>query len=354
MTLKNGIILLIVIAVLLTVKFVFFPSPSEEQGPAKQGKGGLTNVTAYVVKAQKLSNGVFASGTIMANEEVSLQPELSGKIVRLNFSEGSQVTKGQLLVKINDTDLQAQYKKLQLQHDLAKEKMKRQEQLLAINGISQEEFDIAKNQFEVLKAEMDNATAQVARTEIYAPFTGIIGLRNVSEGAYVNPTTVIANLQEIDPIKLDFAISEKYASLVKKGDKVFFSVEGTDLKRSAVVFAVEPKIDMATRSLKIRALCQNTKADIYPGAFARVELELSDIDSALMIPNECIIPELKGQKVYIIKNGKAESVKVVTALRTDKKIQITKGLSQGDTVVVTGLMQLKPGAPVKVSEIKKD
>lgn len=353
MRIRNIIIIIAVIAVLVTIKLLFFPSPSaNKESGAPRNKGSKSNVTAMVVKPEKLSNEVFASGTILANEEVQLQPELSGKIVQLNFREGGLVSKGQLLVKINDADLQAQYKKLQLQYALAEERMGRQKQLLSISGISQEEFDVAQNQFNVIKADMDFATAQIAKTEIRAPFSGVIGLKNVSEGSYVTPATIIASIQQIDPVKIDFAVSERYSYLTKKGDKVIFSIEGNKEKLTGEVYAVEPKIDLNTRTLQIRAICPNSKGNIYPGAFARVQLALSDIDSALMIPTECIIPDMKGQKVYRIKNGAAEFARVETGLRTDARIQIMSGISPGDTIITTGLMQLKPGSQVKITELK--
>jgi len=357
MRIKNLIIIVLIVGVLLTVKFIFFPSGSSEpeaKGGKKEGGGGApSNVTAMVLKPEKLSNEVYASGTIMANEEVQLHPELSGKITQLNFEEGGKVFKGQLLVKINDADLQATYKKLQLQNKLAEEKLNRQKQLLAINGISQEEFDILQNQYDVIKSEMDFAIAQIAKTEIRAPFDGVVGLKSVSQGAYVSPATLIASVQQINPVKIDFSVSERYSSVVKKGDKIAFTIEGNSQQLSAKVFAFEPKIDMATRTLHVRAICDNLKGEIYPGAFARVQLALSDIDSTLMVPTEAVIPDLKGKKVYRIKNGQAESVKVITGLRTDEKIQITEGLTIGDTIIIRGVMSLRPGSAVKVTEFKK-
>lgn len=357
MRVKNIVIIVIVIGVLLGVKFLFFPSESSERGSKGGGKPGGSgappaNVSAYVLKIEKLSNEVYATGTIMANEEVQLQSELSGKIIQINFQEGSKVSRGQLLVKINDADLQANYKKLLLQHKLAEERLSRQKQLLAINGISQEEFDILQSEYNVVKADMDYATAQIAKTEIKAPFDGVVGLKNVSEGAYVSPSVIIAGIQQINPVKIDFSISERYSSIVKKGDKLTFSIEGNDQQFTGEVFAVEPKIDMTTRTVQVRALCPNPKGDIYPGAFARVQLALNDIDSAFMIPTEAVIPDLKGKKVYRIKNGQAEFVKIITGLRTDEKIQVTEGLAAGDTVITRGIMSLKPGSKVKVTELK--
>lgn len=356
MRLKNIIIILVIICLLLAAKFIFFPSESSRLNDSKGGKGGAgappSNVSVYVLKPEKLSNEVYASGTIVANEEVQLHPELSGKIIQINFQEGSNVSKGQLLVKINDADLQATYKKLQLQFSLADEKLKRQKQLFAVSGISQEEFDIAQNQYDVIKADIDFATAQIAKTEIKAPFDGIIGLKSISEGAYVTPNTSIASIQQINPVKIDFSVSERYSSIVKKGDKLQFTLEGNKQNYIGQVYALEPKIDMTTRTLQVRAICPNPKGDVYPGAFARVQLALNDIDSALMIPTEAIIPDLKGKKIYRIKNGQAESVKVITGLRTDTKIQIVEGLSIGDTIITRGIMQLKPGSSVKITELK--
>ena len=356
MRIKNILIILVIICILLAAKFIFFPSESSKNSDVKGGKPGasvpLSSVSACVLKAEKLSNEVYASGTIIANEEVQLQPELSGKIVQINFQEGSIVSKGQLLVKINDADLQATYKKLQLQFVLADEKLKRQKQLIAVNGISKEECDISQSQYDVVKADIDFSIAQIAKTEIKAPFDGIIGLKSVSEGAYVTPNTIIASIQQINPVKIDFAVSERYSSVVKKGDRLQFSIEGNKQNFTGQVYAIEPKIDLTTRTLQVRAICPNPKGDVYPGAFARVQLALNEIDSALMIPTEAVIPDLKGKKVYRIKNGQAEFVKIITGLRTDTKIQVVEGLSVGDTIITRGIMQLKPGSAVKVTELK--
>ncbi len=356
MKLKNIIIGVIVVAILIGMKFIFFPNKSGEAANSGKGKGGPagppSNVTGYVVKTEKLSNQITASGTIRANEDVQLQPELSGKIVQINFKEGSKVSKGQLLIKINDADFQAQYKKLQLQHTLAEQTMQRQKQLLDINGVSQQEFDLAQNSYNTIKADMDFATAQIVKTEIRAPFDGVIGLKNVSEGAFVTPTTIIASIQQIDPVKIDFAVPERYSFFLNKNGAVIFTIEGVQGDLKGEIYAVEPKIDMASRTVQVRAICPNSKNNIYPGAFAQVKIQLNDIDAAILIPTEAIIPDINGQKVFISKNGKASYARVETGIRTDAKIQITKGLSVGDTVLTTGIMQLKPDAAVKITDLK--
>lgn len=355
MKLKNLIIGVIVVAILIGAKFIFFPNKAGQaaNGAAKgKGAGAPSNVTACIVKPEKLSNQITASGTIRANEDVQLQPELSGKIVQINFTEGSKVSKGQLLVKINDADLQAQYKKLQLQYSLADQTMKRQKQLLDINGVSQQEYDMAQSSYNTIKADMDFATAQILKTEIRAPFDGVIGLKNVSEGAFVSPTTIIASIQQIDPVKIDFAIPERYSYFLKKNGEVIFNIEGVPGDLKGQIYAVEPKIDMTTRTVQVRAICPNSKNNIYPGAFAQVKIQLSDIDAAIMIPTEAIIPDINGQKVFIMKNGKTLYARVETGIRTEAKIQITKGLKVGDTVLTTGIMQLKPDAQVKITDLK--
>jgi membrane fusion protein (multidrug efflux system) len=355
MKLKNLIIGVIVIAILIAIKFIFFPGQSGQATTVPKGKGsggGASNVTAYVAKPERISNEITASGTIRANEDVQLQPELSGKVIQINFKEGGKVTKGQLLVKLNDSDFQAQYKKLQLQSALAEQTMQRQKQLLAINGVSQQEFDLAQSQYSTIKADMDFQTAQLLKTEIRAPFDGVIGLKNISEGAFVTPATVIASIQQIDPVKLDFSVPERYFPYLKKDGEVIFSIEGIDQKLKGSIYAIEPKIDLATRTIQIRAICPNYKGDIYPGAFAQVKIALSDINNAIMIPTESLIPDISGQKVFILKNGKATYSRVETGVRTDTKIQITKGLATGDTVLTTGIMQLKPNASVNITNFK--
>lgn len=355
MKLKNLIIGVIIIAIFIGVKLIFFPSQSGQATVPQKGKGGGQgggNVTAYIAKPERISNEITASGTIRANEDVQLQAELSGKVIQINFKEGSRVTKGQLLVKINDADFQAQYKKLQLQSTLAEQTMQRQKQLLAINGISQQEFDLAQSQYNTTKADMDYQMAQILKTEIKAPFDGVIGLKNISEGAFITPATVIASIQQIDPVKLDFSVPERYFPYLKKDGEVIFSIEGLSQKLKGSIYAIEPKIDLATRTIQIRAICPNFKGEIYPGAFAQVKIVLNDINDAIMIPTESLIPDISGQKVFILKNGKTAYSRVETGVRTDTRIQITKGLKIGDTVLTTGIMQLKPDAAVNITNLK--
>jgi len=349
---KTLYIILFIIVALVLVKIFLLPADKNTPPTPAQMKGQTATATGFVVSSQLMESTISASGTVLANEEVELRPETAGKLVSVGFKEGSVVQKGALLVKIYDTDLQAQLKKLNLQYKLAKEREGRLKGLLGINGVSQEEYDIASNELETITADMDYTKAQISKTEIYAPFTGKIGLKNVSAGNFVNNTNVIASIQQTDILKVDFTIPEKYAALVAPGDTVKFSVEGIREKLTARVAAIEPKIDAETRNIMIRALYDNSKSLVYPGAFAKVEL-VTKKQPSLMIPSEAVIPELKGKKVYILKNGKSKSVKVETGVRTDTQVEITNGLAAGDTVITTGIMSLKPDMKVKIIQLKK-
>lgn len=348
--LRVPLLIVAVISVLALVK-IFFLTPKKTENVSATAAKLPIAVTGYIVKAETLDNEVYASGTISANEDAELHSEISGKITYLNIPEGTRVGKGTLLAKINDADLQSQLQKLQLQLQLAEEKEVRQKNLLDINGTSREEFDNAQNLVATIRSDISNMHAQIAKTEVKAPFDGVIGLRKVSIGAYITPTTLITSMQQIDPIKVDFAIPEKYMDRIKKGDKVIFTIQGLDGNFSANIYAIDPKIDLATRTVQLRAQSPNHSGKIFPGAFARIQLVLNQNKSALMVPTESIIPILKGQKVYLYKNGTAQEQIVETGLRTPAKIEITKGLQAGDTVVVTGVMNVRQDALLKMTKV---
>ena len=353
MKIKNLIIIVAIIAVLFVLKFIFFPAENPDEDAKKSGaKAQSANVSVFVVKPGKLENTVSASGTIVANEEVELKPEISGKIVLLPLKEGNTVAKNELLVKINDADLQAQLKKLQLTYDLTQTQLKRQKELLAVNGISQQDFDVIQNTANTNKADIDYVQSQISKTEIRAPFNGMIGLKKVSDGTFINAGATIASIFQIDPVKIDFSVGERYAPYIQKGVKVIFNIDGIKENIEGEVYAVEPKIDMNTRTIQVRAICPNKNKAIFPGAFAHIQVLLKDIDDALMIPTEAVVPELRGKKVFIVKDGKAKSVPVETGVRTSSQLQVLTGLQAGDSVITSGIMQLKSGAPVRVMKPK--
>ncbi len=307
------------------------------------------SVDAVVLKPRTVANKVYTTGTLIANEEVELRSEITGKVSKIFFQEGAQVARNQLLLKINDDELQAQKKRTESQLRLAELREARQRQLLAEKATSQEEYDVALNELNTLKAQLEVLKAQIDRTEIRAPFGGKVGLRYVSEGSYVSPSTRITTLQSSTPIKLDFAIPEKYASQVRVGDKVFFRVQSSPKTFEATVYAIEPRIDLNTRTLQLRAIYPNQNAELIAGAFADVELVLQELNNALMIPSEALVPDLNGQKVFLIRNGKVAEPLVEIGLRTDREVQIVSGLSAGDTVLTTGMLQVRSGMTVSLN-----
>ncbi len=310
---------------------------------------GAMEVKGVVTRAEPVSNTIRSSGRVLASESVDLVTEAAGRIETIAFKEGQHVRRNDLLVKINDDDLQAQLRKTELQIQLASEQEQRQKRLFDINGISKEQYDIALNQVNTLKADRDNLVAGIRKREVRAPFDGVVGLRFVSEGGYVSQTTRIASIQKINPVKVDFAIPEKYAGKVVVGDAVQFHNDETGVRFSGKVFAIEPKIDPTTGSMQLRALCENASGRIFPGAYVQIDLRLRAVVDALMIPTQSIIPVLKGQTVLVCRNGLVASVPVKTGMRTPTTIQIIDGLAAGDTVITTGIMQLRPGMPVRVT-----
>jgi membrane fusion protein (multidrug efflux system) len=313
------------------------------------GQGGPMSVNGVVVTPQPLDNLVRSSGTVLASESVDLVAEASGRTEKILFREGAHVTRGDLLVKINDDDLQAQLRKTELQIQLASDQEGRQQHLFEIDAISREQYDVSINQVNTLKADRDNLLAAIRKREIRAPFDGRIGLRFVSEGSYVTPSTRIASVQKVNPLKVDFAIPERYATLVALGDRIECSSQETQLTFSGKLYAVEPRVDPATGTVQLRALCDNSSEKIFPGAFVHIELRLKQIVNALMVPTQAIIPVLKGQTVLVRRNGVVASVPVKTGIRTPSSVQIVDGLSPGDTVITTGILQLRPGMPVNVT-----
>ncbi|MBF8295270.1 MAG: Efflux transporter periplasmic adaptor subunit [Bacteroidetes bacterium] len=307
------------------------------------------SVNGIVAALQPLDNIVNSSGTVLASESVDLAAEASGTIQSISFKEGAHVRKNDLLLKINDEDLRAQLKKTELQIQLATDQADRQKRLFETDNSSKEQYDVAVNTLATLKADRENLAASIRKREIRAPFDGIIGLRYVSEGSYISPTTRIASIQKINPLKVDFAIPEKYAGKVRVGDLVKFHSDETSKEFMGKVYAVEPEIEPTTRTVQLRALCDNKGETIFPGGYVHVELRLKQPGGALMIPTQAIIPVLKGQTVLVRKNGVVVSVPVKTGVRTPSVIQITDGLSAGDTVLTTGILQLRPGMPVNVT-----
>ncbi|MDR1224678.1 MAG: efflux RND transporter periplasmic adaptor subunit [Tannerella sp.] len=315
------------------------------------------NIHAVILKKQSLTDKFISTGTTIPDEEVDLSFESSGKIVNINFNEGTHVKKGDLLAKINDKPLQAELKKLEAQIPLAKERVFRQGALLKKDAVSQEAYEQVTTELEKLMADIELVKSNILQTELRAPFDGIIGLRLVSEGAYATPSTIVANLTKISPLKIEFSIPERYVSDVSEGTGISFYMEesnGMIQKHQAQVYAVESKVALETRSLKVRALYPNTNEAILPGRYLSVEITRREIKDALAIPSEAIIPEMGKNIVYLYKGDEAKSAEIITGLRTESQVQVLEGLTPGDTVITTGVMQLRMGMKVNIDNLKEE
>lgn len=309
------------------------------------------NVNGQIIKPHLITDQLFVSGKLVPDEEVDLSFEASGKIIDINFTEGSSVKKGQLLAKVNDSQLQAQLARLEAQMPLAEDRVFRQNALLQRDAVSKEAYEQVKTELATLHADIENVKASIAMTELRAPFDGVIGLRQVSTGAYASPTTVIAKLTKITPLKVEFAVPERYARQIRKGTNLTFKIEGKLEEFKAQVYATESSIDPETHTLTVRAIYPNHNGLLLPGRYADVSLKQEEISDAIAIPSEAIVPEMGKNKVFVYRSGKAYPVDVEIGIRTEAEIQIVKGLSAGDTILTSGTLQLRTGMPVTIDQL---
>lgn len=347
MNIKKSVIILSILSLVGFITYRIFKNQSQnDKGKDKKTEAAL--VSGQIIKPQTFDNDLSLSGTIEANEQVAIRSEISGIVEKINFKEGSIVQQGQVLLKINDIELRAQLAQAKTKEALASENERRARLLLQKEGISQEEYDIASADFRTAKAQTQLISAQINKTSVKAPFSGKIGLREISPGTYVTPSTLIANLVNTSKLKITFAVPEKYVSQIKNNMVLTFNVANSPEKFQAKVYAIEPGIDVNTRTLQIRAITDNSKGKLFPGTFANIELPLDIISDAIIIPSQAIVPVQNGKKVYVYKNGKAKEMRVETDTRTEKSVLILKGLKPGDTLITSGVMSLKDKAPVKI------
>ncbi|MDR0415591.1 MAG: efflux RND transporter periplasmic adaptor subunit [Prevotellaceae bacterium] len=306
------------------------------------------SVRSMVIDAKPIIDYITSSGTLTASEEVDLSFESSGRITVLDIHEGQKVQKGTLLAKINDNELQAQRDKIIVQLKLAEDREQRQRTLLEREAISRESYEQSLAEMQALTADLAQIEAKIEKSSIFAPFDGIVGLRYTSEGAFVSPGTLVTKLVCVSPLKVDFSIPERYTGDVHTGMNVLFTVDGYLKPFKANVYAIEPRVDSKTRTITVRAMYPNTSETLMPGRYVTVELQLQLFNNAISIPTEALIPEMDGSLVYVYRSGKAQPVSVQTGIRTETEIQITSGLSVGDTLITSGILQLRTGLSVQL------
>ena len=346
-----GLLLLAIIAAVVAGQRLTSRTAAAPSAPsATRGERAALPVFTHVVKPGSLEEKITATGTIVAEEAVELTSEVSGLVTEINFTEGSAVAAGDLLFKTNDTELQAELDRANARIGLARVQSERQQQLLKVQGASQEAYDVALNELKVLEAEAALINARLEKTRVRAPFDGRVGLRHISAGTYLTPGARVATLQNLSTLKIEFTVAERHMDRLRTGAAIEVRIAGAADPITASVYAIEPRIDEVTRTIRLRARAANPDGRILPGAFATVRLPLRTIPDAILIPAAAVIPGLNQQTVYVIEDGKAAPRVVQTGIRLDREIQITSGLKAGDVVITSGQLQIRPGAPVRPVE----
>jgi membrane fusion protein, multidrug efflux system len=343
------------LSILFFSAFVLITSCSKKPAqPAGQSRMmGPILADAFIVGQSSVSEDVEVPGSLLPFEETQIRAEVGGRVVELNIKEGSPVQKGALMVKLFDRDLQAQLRKLEVQLQIKIKTEERNRELLAINGISQQDYDLASLDVENLKADIETTKIAISKTEIRAPYAGNVGLRNVSLGAYIAPSDIITTLRQVNQLKLEFSVPEKYAGSIVKGYVVRFKVDGGEGSHTAAVMATESSVDPTTRTLKVRAVVSKSHPELVPGIFAKVNLQLGKDDQAMVVPSQAIIPTARNKQVIVLRKDSAVFTVIETGIRDSVYVQVVKGLNVGDTVITSGLMAIRPKSKIKVGKLNR-
>ena len=323
----------------------------DKEAATTKPAGAPALVDVMIAATEQISTTIEANGSVVAFEYLELRPEVAGRLTYLQVPEGNVVAQGTVIARVNDADLQAQMNKTRVLLDLAQKTEVRLAKLIAVGGINQADYDAIVSQVNGYKADLAYTQSLIDKTVVKAPFSGLVGLRMVSPGAYVTPITLIATLQQVDKIKVDFTLPEQYSKLIRKGADVDVQTDlGKAERHKATIIATEPQISSVSRNLKVRSVLQGVKAN--PGSFVKVYLTRRQDHSSIMVPTNCIIPDDKNKQVVVVKGGKANFVNVKTGIRNEDMVEIISGINPGDSVVVTGVLFARPKAPVKVRSVK--
>lgn len=341
----------IVIAILTVISFSCKEKKKEAAIIPTRSVNVPIQAEAFVAKNRSLSENIQVPGTLLPFENTQIRSEISGRIVQIDIPEGKVVEKGTLLVKLFDGDLQAQLKKLEVQLSIAEKTLERQKALLEISGISQQEYDLSQLEANNLNADIELVKVNIAKTRIVAPYTGKIGLKNISLGAYVTPLDVLTTISQVDNLKLEFTVPEKYSEAMVKGKKVDFTVSGSSKTYSASVIATESFVESNTRSLTVRAVVSGKSSDLVAGGFATVGLQFGKQEKIVVVPTQAIIPQAREKKVILYQEGKPEFITVTTGIRDSSYVQILDGINEGDTVITTALLAIRPESKIALTKV---
>lgn len=321
------------------------PAAAQQSGPP------VVPVEAAKVAVGAMSERVTAVGSLASNESIIVRPEVAGRIVEIAFQEGQPVKQGELLIRLDDSLNRAELDEAQARLELAKRNFTRTEELAAGRIATERSRDEARSALDVSTATVELAKVRLEKTRIQAPFDGIAGLRQVSVGDYVTAGQDLFNLEDITPIKVDFRVPEKFLPALRAGQTIEVNVDAYPGRSfTGEVYAIDPRIDAAGRSLVMRARVANDESLLRPGLFARVTLILELKPEALTVPEQAIFPRGDSQFVYKVVNGKAEETRVTIGTRRDGRVEIVEGLAREDMVVTAGHQKIRDGSAVRVIE----
>ena len=347
-------VLAIAAIALLAATVVFFRSQKEcraQPSASTKTRGAFPDalpVSVMKVQPDEFPTPVPATGTLLPRESVTIVSELSRRLVRILAKEGTRVKKGDLLFSLDASDLVAEKRRLQVQRKLAMRNAERQDDLLRSAITSEAEADAARTLEKEIEASEQVLSVTLDKTQIRAPFDGILGLRRVSEGAWVTPSTPLITISDTSQLKIDFRVPERHAAQIRVGNDFRVYVDGRNKAYSGRVIATEPSIDEASRSLLVRGLVE-AEDELVPGMFAKVEIPVVR-SQALLVPTIAIIPGISGRGVYVVHDGKAKLVPVELGPRTADRVQVTSGLAAGDEVIVSNLLRLRDGAAIRIED----
>jgi len=322
------------------------PTSERRMGPSAQRGTPPLEVDVQELATEPFEAVVPGTGTLLARESVEIVSELSRRLVRVHAKEGARVKKGALLFELDRADIDAELGRLEVQIRLATTRTERLKALHDGGMASQQELDQSQAELDSLEAQRRVLAVTASKTRLIAPFAGTLGLRRVSEGAWLSPNTVLTTLHDTSTLKLDFSLPERYAAYVTKGLDFRFRVAGQSQTFTGKILALEPAVNAQSRSVTVRGEIANA-TDVMPGAFATVELPMR-VEQALFVPNIAVIPGADGRRVFLVRDGVAQSKLVELGIRTESRTQVLAGVSPGDQLIVSNLLRVRDGAPVVV------
>ena len=325
------------------------------QGAGGKGKGGgrSLNVEGYVAEFSKPKREFQTMATLEANNSVSLSAAVSGRLVELHAKDGASVPAGMLLAKLDDSELRAQLKQAESNLLLASQREQRTRALYQQGGMTQEDLEAAVANLQSAEANVEYIKAQIEKTEVRAPFAGKLGLVNISVGQWLTAGAPVAELSDVKKLKARFAVPQRYASSVKVGDRVTLKDQERNVEKKGKVTALDATISESSRTRQVVVTVDNSSGKLIAGGYASITLQMKTAQkSSTTIPAEALILDRDGAYVFVVKDGKAHIKHVKTGLRTPFSVEITSGLSKGDTVIVSGIISLREGVPVNIKDIR--